>query len=297
MTREGPPLESVALVGESLELVVLPGAGARFHQLRAFGHDLLRTPADTREHLRDPFYWGAYVMAPWCNRLEARPVSLGDRVIDLPANFGDGSAIHGQVYLRPWQLVADGALQVRAGGDGWPWPYEATMRLEVDGGSLRMGQELRNLSDERMPAGLGLHPWFRRPLQVAVRAQQVFTSNTESAAHPQPVSDGHDLRRLGDMAPGLDATWAELADPPVELCWPDLGLRVALSFNSPTRFVTAASPRDVDAVAVEPTTHAPQGLRRLLNGEPGALALLEPGHSLELTTQLAFSRTTPEDER
>lgn len=46
---------------------LLPDVGARLHRLRVFGQDLLRTPAEPAEHLRDPFRWGAYVMAPWCN--------------------------------------------------------------------------------------------------------------------------------------------------------------------------------------------------------------------------------------
>ena len=59
-----------------LEAVLLPEAGARLHRLRAFGHDLLRTPSDADDHLREPFFWGGYVMAPWCNRLAAGTTSL-----------------------------------------------------------------------------------------------------------------------------------------------------------------------------------------------------------------------------
>ncbi|CAN5767847.1 aldose 1-epimerase [soil metagenome] len=289
-SAEPPPLAQVDYSDGPIEITVLPGLGARLHRLRVYGHDLLRTPPEVQEHLSDPFYWGGFVMAPWCNRLAAKPVSVAGQVIDLPANFRDGSAIHGQVYVRPWEVGTDGTLRVRGGGDGWPWPYEASLRVRLDKGTLRLEQSLRNLFDEPMPAGLGLHPWFRRPLHVAVRAQRVFVSNTDSAAQPQPVSGPHDLRRLAEMAPDLDATWAELTDPPVELTWPDLGLHATMSISAQTRFVTAASPDAVDAVAVEPQTHAPQGLRRLLNGEPGALALLAPDDALTLTTQITFER-------
>ena len=62
-------------------------------------------------------------------------------------------------------------------------------------------------------------------------------------------------------------------------------------------YVVAASPSELDAIAVEPQTHAPQGLRRLINGEPGALALLDPGGSLSLITELTFQTidTTKEE--
>ena len=95
-------MEEVVIADGPLEVVVLPEAGARLHRLRAFGHDVLLTPDDPATHLADPFFWGAYVMAPWCNRIEARPTRIGAREVDLASNFPDGTAIHGQVYARPW---------------------------------------------------------------------------------------------------------------------------------------------------------------------------------------------------
>jgi hypothetical protein len=52
----------------------------------------------------------------------------------------------------------------------------------------------------------------------------------------------------------------------------------------------AASPSELDAIAVEPQTHAPQGLRGLSNCEPGALALLDPGEMLQLLTELTLDK-------
>jgi len=274
----------------TIDVVVLPEIGARLHRLRVFGHDLLRTPEDIGEHLRDPFYWGAYVMAPWCNRIEAGPVLLGSRRIAPGSNFADGSAIHGQVYARPWGRCEDGTLHVRGGGDGWPWEYEVDLRIKVADRSVRIEQSLINLSQDPMPAGLGIHPWFRGPLLVAIRGDAVHTRNAETTPLPEAVVGPFDLRTVGAMAADLDATWTQLADPPVELRWPKLGVRATMRITSPAIYVVAASPGHLDAIAVEPETHAPQGLRRLLNGEPGGLTMLDPGRALGLTVELAFER-------
>lgn len=304
-----PAVEELGFSDGTIEVVALPEIGARLHRLRAFGHDLLRTPEDLDEHVRDPFFWGAYVMAPWCNRIEAGPVRLGSRRIAVGSNFPDGSAIHGQVYARPWDRRDDGTLHVRGGGDGWPWEYEVAQRIEVVGCSVRIELNLVNVSEDPMPAGLGIHPWFRRPVQVAIRSDAVFTSNTESSAWPEPVAGPHDLRRLGIMADGLDATWSAPSEPQVELWWPEPGIRATMGARawvdgsagpglaapgpaSPAVYVVAASPGNLDAVAVavEPETNAPQGLRRLLRGEPGGLFMLDPGEALTLLTELAFER-------
>ncbi|HYM53593.1 MAG TPA: hypothetical protein VEW45_09020 [Candidatus Dormibacteraeota bacterium] len=282
-------MEEVRLGDDTIEVVILPEVGARLHRLRVAGHDLLRTPADPSDHLRDPFLWGAYVMAPWCNRIEVGTVRAGSRRVALDANFPDGSAIHGQVYARPWQRRGEGGFLIRAGGDGWPWEYEVGLRIEIVDRSLRIEQTLTNLAEDPMPAGIGLHPWFCRPLLVAIRGEVVHRVNAASQPQPEQVSGSFDLRQMGEMAADLDATWARLADPPVELRWPTIGLGATMRITAPEPHVVAASPSGLDAIALEPQTHAPQGLRRMLNGEPGGLALLQPGATLSLTVAMTFA--------
>jgi aldose 1-epimerase len=281
--------EIVVTDGE-VEAVVLPEVGARLDRLRAFGHDVLRTPGDPGVHARDPFFWGAYVMAPWCNRIAPGSVRVGSQRISLRSNFPDGSAIHGQVYATPWEPRSDGSLHALGGGNEWPWPYDVGVRMEVHARTLGIDLSLTNLSDEPMPGGLGVHPWFLRPVAVAIRADTVLPSNTELRSLPEPVRGRFDLRAPGEMSPDLDAAWTDLTEPPVELRWEDAGIGATMRTVPPAAYIVAASPGQLDAVAVEPETHAPQGLRRLLAGEPGGLTWVDPGRSLDLRIELAFQR-------
>jgi len=283
--------ELVWFADGGIEIEVYPAVGARLHRLRAYGHDLLRTPWDLRPYLDDPYFYGSYPMAPWCNRVAAGPSVVAGRTIDLPASFPDGTAIHGQVSRCAWQDAGDGRFRIEAGGDGWPWPYEVEQRFAIAGDALTLAIRLTNRSDEPMPGGIGFHPWFRAPLRVAIAGASVHPSNLATAPSPVPVSGALDRRRLETMPDGLDATWTDLGEPPVVLDWPDARIRATMSVTAPTRFIVAASLAGSDAVAVEPQTHAPDGIRRLRNGEPGGLALLEPGSALELVARLAFERT------
>jgi aldose 1-epimerase len=284
-------MRELRLEAGPLEAVILPEAGARLHRLRAFGHDLLRTPDHPAAHARDPFFWGAYVMAPWCNRIAAAPVTVGSRVVDVPSNFPEGTAIHGQVYARPWTVDADGvACRCRAGGDDWPWTYEVSLRPRLDDAGLQVDLRLANRSEEPMPAGLGLHPWWRRPVEIAFRAGSVYPSNVDPPARPVPAVDAWDESRLGLPAAGLDATWTELAAPTVDLVWPELEVAATLALSRSASHVVMATPADSDATALEVQTHAPDGLRRLLAGDPGALRWLAPGAELRLELSLAVRR-------
>ena len=280
----------VTVSGGDIEVELLPDIGARLHRLRVGGHDLLRTPADTSEHVSDPFFWGGYVMAPWCGRLAPGPMAVGKRVVDLHPNFPDGSAIHGQVYAAPWRQVGDASFAVDAGGSGgWPWRYRVEMAASVVGAALSLVLRLTNLDDEPMPGGIGLHPWFPLAVEVAIHAGQVYASNADTSPAPQPVSGDLDLRHRRPMAQGVDATWPDPQDPPLELFWPEHQLRAAVRAPFPTLHIVAAYAVERGAIATEPQTHAPQGLRRLLEHEPGALTLIAPGAAIELPITFEFS--------
>lgn len=275
----------------AIRVELLPRLGARIHRLQAFGNDLLRTPDDPAEHVRDPFSWGAYVMAPWCNRIRAAPTLVNGEVVSVASNFTDGSAIHGQVYDVPWRQREGGLLWVRGGGDGWPWIYESTLRVTIRESTVLIRQSLTNVGDAPMPGGLGLHPWFRRPLDVRVNAARVLRSNTDADAPVEAVADAWDLRTLRPIPDDLDASWLKPGDPAVELRWPEIGIRGVMRARSDTELTIAvASPRALDAVAIEPQTHLPQGLRRFINGEPCRLHPLAPRRAITLTTELTFQQ-------
>ena len=286
-----PADELLTIADGPIEVELLPAVGARLHRLRAFGHDLLRTPDDPGEHARDPFGWGAYVMAPWCNRISAVPTLVGDRLVSLAPNFTDGTAIHGQVSAARWEVEADGSCTITAGGDGWPWPYRCSLQVSVANATLRMELAVINLADAPMPAGLGLHPWFRRPLEMRVTAHTVVPSNIDPEATATPVDGLWDLRGGGAVPDDLDATWLAPSDPAIELRWPRLGVATKVHLTSSAgACIAVASPSTLDAVAIEPQTHAPQGLRRFLRRESAGMHAIGPGEALQLAIEMAFEQ-------
>lgn len=284
-------IEEVTWRTEELEVTALPGLGCRLHRLRAFGVDLLRTPDAPDRHVEEPFFWGAYIMAPWTNRAEPGPMTIAGRRVDLAPNFPDGTAIHGLVLDRPWERTGDTTFRIEPVSEGWPWAHEVTAAIGLSGPRLRLAYRLTNLADEPMPGGLGLHPWFRRPIQIALSAATVHPDNAASdAAHVPP--DGRFALRGGPPPDDLDATWIDVEPPRVALRWPELGLAARITIDAGTGpvHVAVASPTDPGAVAVEPVTHRPWALRRLAVGDRDALRILAPGEAMELVLAIDFTR-------
>jgi aldose 1-epimerase len=289
MTR----LHATVLRSEVMEVVILPEVGGRIHRIRAFGQDILRTPDDPAMHVVEPFLWGAYVMAPWCNRATPGRMVLAGREVTLAANFPDGTAIHGLVSSARWVQRSSGNLAYVGGGgrDGWPWAFEVSETASLTGATLTLECRVRNLDDAPMPAGIGLHPWFRRPVELRVPAEAVYSTNSQSAPDPATVTGARDLRSLAPPADGLDDTWTQLTEPRVELTWPASGVQAILEVETDGGglLVAVASPPAIDAIAVEPQTHGPDPLRRLALGEPDPPVLLPPGASVRLALRLTIS--------
>jgi aldose 1-epimerase len=287
-------LEEVTWRTDELEVTALPGLGCRLHRVRAFGVDLLRTPDTPQRHAEEPFFWGAYVMAPWTNRADPGPMTIAGRRVDLVPNFPDGTAIHGLVSERAWERTGEASFRVEPAPDGWPWAHEVTATVDLASSRLRLTYRLTNRADAPMPGGLGLHPWFRRPVEIALSAGSVQPDNAAPQSEPVPPS-GRFALRGGPLPDGLDATWLDVEPPDVGLRWPELGIgaRMTLDAGGTPVHVAVASPADVQAVAIEPVTHRPWALRRLADGEPAGMRLLAPGQAQELVITLEFARNDP----
>lgn len=168
-------------------------------------------------------------MAPWSNRIPGGRLRFGGLVADLPVNGDDGSAIHGLVAACPWQVLEGdpGAGEVvappghgqgagaagsaaRSLGLGAEVGASASLRqgVEVEQGPYRIWAEqlfvlrpgsldltlsILNHGEVAVPAGLGIHPWFRAGV-VRLSAEQRWPGEPLPTGSPVPVDGRYDLR-------------------------------------------------------------------------------------------------------
>lgn len=277
--------------GGDIVVEILPEVGGRMHRLQAFGVDLLRTPPDPAVHAREPFTWGAYPMVPWCNRIPGGRFTFDGRDYELPVNFADGSAIHGEAYAAPWTVTGDGSLRFDGGG-AYPWPYHASMHVSVADSTVTLDLTVSNDHDAAVPLGIGWHPWWdaRDGLAVSLPAHLVYrTEATLPVGDPVPVIGDYDLRELRPPPWGLDTTWTGLTEQRVTLHWAQSGITATVNFSSTADHVVVAAFEAMHAVAVEPQTHAPDGPGRLARNQPGAMTVVDAGAAIALHCIISFS--------
>ena len=133
-----------------------------------------------------------------------------------------------------------------------------------------------------MPAGLGLHPYFRRVR--GARLQAGYAGRWEGT---RVVDDSRFcvLREIGDEpVDACYAGWSGLAC----LRWPRDEVILTLRAAAPASALAVFSPSPCDFVCVEPVTHVNDGFNALASGVPGTgVRTLLPREEMSLRTTMS----------
>ncbi|MCO6418184.1 aldose epimerase [Siccirubricoccus sp. KC 17139] len=272
---------------------LLPGQGGACAALRWRGLDLLVPLPEGADP--NASFAGAFVMAPWANRLDGGALPVAGTTWRLPINRPeDDTAIHGLSRDAPWAVAASGAAhavleqEVDATPLGAPWRYRARMEWWLDAESLRLALTLTNLGELPFPFGLGWHPFFARPAGTRLRlaADTLFARDERSlpvAAQPSTGIDGAE-----PAYEGLDTAFAGW-DGAAEIIRDEGRLRLSAS-GAWARCVQVFAPAGSHILCVEPVSHVPDAPNRPALAPHGPLLMRAPGESLRGELQLRMQR-------
>lgn len=249
---------------------VVPGLGGRLGQLDLGDGALLR-----------PFerglgwaHWGSYPLLPWSNRVPGGRIGVGGVDAVVPITWEDGSAIHGLAADRPWRVVdaTERVAELEVAIAVGPYGVRGRQRFELVDGALHQELAVVNEADHPVPAGLGIHPWFRAG-DLRVPAAEVWPGEPLPDGPRRPVTSADDLRRLGPP-PLLDRCFTGLdgssADAP--------GVR--LHWAGPISHVVVYT-GVAGWACIEPVTMASDGFGMAERGGAGhGVVVLDPGEGL-----------------
>ena len=291
-----PHVES--LRHEATELHLLPAEGGVIigYSTKAEGRvDHWMRPARPEAVLRDgAIASSSYPLVPFSNRIAAGRFRYDGREIVMPPDpLLPPHAIHGHGWRAAWEVSerteASILLKYRHEADSWPWHYEATQRIALEGSVLRLEIGLVNLDDRPMPAGLGLHPHF--PLASDVRLKTAVANAHVGDETLLPVAKENDhpaIVPLGDGASlplGLDLCfdgWTGSA----EIHWPDQKRGLRLTASPEFGYLVIFTPPGEDFFCVEPVSHCVNAVN--LEGSdwgPTGLVDLLPGQSFSASAR------------
>jgi aldose 1-epimerase len=244
-------------------VAVEPTEGGRIGQISLDGRPLLK---DDRSG--GPMIWGCYPMAPWAGRVREGRFRFDDRAQQLPRNL-EPHAIHGTVFTADW-LVEDAGRDYCDLSTPLTWLYggRAHQHVQLTDDALTLVLTVAATAAP-MPAVLGWHPCFRKPLRADLEFEAMY-----------PRDDAH------IATPGLTAPaphpWDDCFVRPtgsLELHYPGVTLTLTSDCD---HWVVYDEPDDI--TCVEPQSGPPDAFTI------GGAARLEPGDLLQRYFTIAWRR-------
>ncbi|MFZ4405867.1 MAG: aldose epimerase [Paracraurococcus sp.] len=286
------PADSLALAGGGWEATLLPGQGAAFARLAWRGIEVLAPVPQGADPNRS--FAGAFLMAPWANRLAEGRLPVGGTTWYLPINRpDDDTAIHGMLRDRPWMVAESDASRavLTQQGDaesvGIPWHWHARLEVALGAAGATLALTLANAGTQSFPFGCGWHPFLERPAGTRLRfaATTLFARDARClpvAAQPSPGVDGDER-----AYEGLDTQFAGW-DGVAEILRPDLSLRLEAG-GAWAGNLQVFAPAGSHILCIEPVSHVPDAPNRPDFARYGPLTLLAPGESLQATLRIAVT--------
>lgn len=281
------------LTADHLELVLTPEVGgsiARFDRMGANGRlSILRGADGVPARVLDA---ACFPLVPYCNRIRNGRFTFRGRTVQLTPNMaGDPSPLHGQGWLSAWTVAAaersSAELLFRHEPGEWPWEYEARLRYSLAPDALDIELACRNMADEPMPCGLGLHPYFpcEAGTGLETHVEHVWTVDKNVLPVARVPATGRFALDGGpacgrDLDNGYDG-WSGVA----RITRPGDNLEIRMS-SPDARFFQLYSPPDNSTFVAEPVTHANAALNEPEEKWPElGMRVLAPGETMSLAAQ------------
>ena len=241
-----------------------------------------------------PSQLACFPLVPWSNRIGNGGFEFEGRRVPLqPNRAGEPCPVHGDGWQYPWEVLAHSDSDVLLALDrrhGEPYSYEALLRYRLDEAALVVTLTVTNTGSQRLPFGLGLHPWMVRSEGVLLQAAAgaVWTRG----ANGLPVEridvpaewDFNSLRAL--PAAALDNVF-EGWDGSARITWPDTGLTLTITADM-SRYIVYAPPA-AGFFCFEPVDHSINAHNLPGGPQQNGLSILDPGATLSRSVNFAVS--------
>lgn len=286
--------EIVPLRAGAAHARLVPAAGGRVSAL------VLQAPDGSQvevlhpypEDFIDPVRWGKggiYPLLPYSNRIaQARVRVQGEEVRLEPHPDALPHTLHGNAHLQPWTVAQhDSASAVllldAAPSPAWPWHYTGRLEMVLTPAALRIRIAIRNAGMRVMPAGIGLHPYFRHAPEayLAYGATAWWLSTPDFLATGARALAPDEIYQPGRSLPAGGLThyvggWDGRAD--VDL---PRGARLRIQADPVFQHLVVHRPDTMAYLCLEPVSHVADGFNLAARGVAGTgTHWLAPGETL-----------------
>ncbi len=288
--------ETIKLATQQLRLEVAPSLGGAITRFDWCGNGDASTPIFRRAASvndgADPNTLACYPLVPYSNRIGGARFTFGGRSVDVPRTCPtEALPIHGDGWLQPWTLVENDAARATLVLDrsrGRPYAYRATLGYALEDATLRISLAVENAGRERMPFGLGLHPFLSRDAKTHLSAAASGLWLSDDDWLPVRHVQVPPAWQFGVAYPLPDALvnhaftdWSGHA----AVVWP--ARRLSLTIAANTDYYVLYTPPGEDFFCFEPVDHPINAVNLPGGADAHGMTVLGPGE--RLTREFRFT--------
>lgn len=284
----------LTLTSGDTSVVIAPEYGASLIGWMRGRTPILRRALPQAVHDGDTHAMACFPLLPYCNRIGNARFTWQGAPYQLARNFGDHPhAIHGVGWRSAWTVAtaaprAVSLILAHRPDTAWPFAFDATVTYSLSGSALTVTIGMTNRHATAAPAGIGLHPYFPRTPDAALRFNATGAWRTghdalPSCHGPLPPEWRHDaprpvaLSRLDNCFTGWDQE-ADITPAPASL---------RIQASDVFRQLQVFTPHWADFFCVEPVSHVPDAINRPALPADQAMRVLQPDETLHGTVALS----------
>ncbi len=286
----------IHLENEDWQVGILPetGGSVAYGRVRSAEGwvDLLRpTPA---EDYHRSGACASFLMMPWANRIKDGLYHAMDRTYSLRTVADDGTARHGDVRQRPWQVLKATTASCTLSFSSldhadlnFPFAFAATQSFGLEGSAFWMEASIQNIDQVPYPAGFGFHPYFVRsspPPEVMLPCDAMFPlERALPIGPPTKIPEEVDFRTSRPLSDAhLDHLFTQRrSHTPAHILFP--AHQQQLTFDADPLFAhyLLYTPTGEPFFALEPQTNANDGFRLFAQGIEGTGVFVLQPHAIQ----------------
>jgi aldose 1-epimerase len=229
---------------------------------------VLRPSVERSHGIRCSLGSSCFPLVPYGGRLREGLFEFENRRYQYPLNaLPERHSSHGDGWSRPWllsQLGRRSATMSLEADDGAPFQYRCDQSVSITGNRVSIVLLVRNLSAQRIPVGLGLHPYFANRNEARIKARLPTRWRWDNEMMPvrrEPNPDAltflREGKRVNELAVSVEyANW----DGKAAIEWPARDLLVELETYPPLAHVVMWMPGGESFFCFEPMSHATDAL-------------------------------------
>ena len=295
----------IHLKNEHLSIGVAPSCGGAlcYFKYISEGEDLnvLRPALPTAFDKKDANGMSLFPLVPYSNRIRKGKFVYWGIMRKVPKNkSGMSDPIHGDGWVSVWEVAEqkDNSVTLKLvhnkENGGFPFSYESYLTYALDGKTLKITLNVKNIATLPMPCGLGIHPFFVKSADATVE----FKAKTVWAHELDAVVNGpYKLPEKWSFSPAKKLENAEFDtcfggfDGEAAVSYPKTGLSIRMKAEPDFGHIVLFAPRNKSFFALEPVTNANDAFNLATASVIGTgIKSLGPGEVLEETVELSVDK-------